>query len=147
MIQQTPVHKRLKQNAMKFNKLLAELDGMKFMDLESKEFYEITGYQNSLRTDIKLELYNSQAEYAADEFLYVTLEDSLVETAIAAMYAHGLVPVVTIPAQEESEDDETSSSEEDCDCPICAAENGLQVETIDSLSDFLELLIKMERGQ
>jgi|SRR5690554_1969610 len=144
MIQHTPVHKRLKQNAVKFDNLLRELDGMKFMDLKSKEFYEITGYQNSLRNDIKLELYNSQSEFEADEFLYVTLEDSSVETAIAAIYEQGLVPVVVIPAQV---DDETDSSEEECDCPICAAEIRHQGEPADILRDMLEMVNRMERGQ
>lgn len=147
MIQQTPVHKRLKQNAMKFDKLLAELDGMKFMGLKTKQFYEITGYQNSLRNDIKLELYNSQAEFEADVFLYVTLEDSLVESAVAALYEQGLVPVVTIPAQEESKGVKIDSSEEDCDCPICAAESRLQEEADDNLRDLLDMLSRLERGQ
>lgn len=146
MIQQTTVHKRLNQNAMKFDKLLAELDGMKFMDLESKEFYEISGYQNSLLNDIKLELYSSQSEFDG-VFLYVTLEDSSVETAIAALYEQGLVPVVVVPAQEEPEDDETDSPEEVCDCPLCAAENKLQEEPADILRDLVEMLNRMERGQ
>lgn len=147
MIQQTPVYKRLNQNAMKFDKLLAELDGMKFMDLKTKELYEISGYQNSLRNDSRLELYNSHSEFEADVFLYVTLEDSSVETAIAAMYGQGLVPVVYVPAQEEPEDDETDSPEEDCDCPICVVGDRPQEEPADILSDFLELLSKIERGQ
>lgn len=147
MIQQTPVYKRLNQNAMKFDKLLAELDGMKFMDLKSKEFYEISGYQNSLRNDIRLELHNSRAEFEADVFLYVTLGDSSVETAIAALYEQDLVPVVVVPAQEEPEDDETDSSEEVCDCPLCTAENKLQEEPADILRDLMEMLNRMERGQ
>ena len=144
MIQQTPVHERLKENAMKFDNLLRELDGMMFMDMKTKQFYEITGYQNSLRTEIELELYNSQAETSDSEFLYVVLEDSTVETAIAAVYEQGLVPVVTVFAQEETENDE---SEEDCDCPICAGEASLQEEDIDSLREILEMLNRMERGQ
>lgn len=129
MNQQIPVHKRLKENAMKFDSLLAELDGMKFMSMKTKHFYEITGYQNSLRTDISLELYNSQAEFAADEFLYVTLQDSAVETAIVAIYEQGLVPVVVIPAQEETKNDE---SEE---------------EPSDPFRDILEIFNRMKRGQ
>ena len=144
MIQQTPVRKRLKSNALKFDNLLKELDGMKFMDLKTKELYEITGYQISIRNDIKLELYNSQAEFEADEFLYVTLEDSSVETAITAIYEQGLVPIVVIPAQK---DDETDSSEEDCDCPICAAEIRQEGEPADILRDMLEMINRMERGQ
>lgn len=144
MIQQTTVHERLKENAMKFDNLLQELDGMMFMDMKTKQFYEITGYQNSLRTDIELELYNSQAEFAVDEFLYVTLKDSAVETAIAAVYEQGLVPVVTVFAQEETENDE---SEEACDCPVCAAEARIQEEPSDFFLDLLETLKRMERGQ
>ena len=129
MIQQTPVHERLKENAMKFDNLLRELDGMKFMSMKTRQFYEITGYQNSLRTDIELELYNSQAESSDSEFLYVTLEDSGVETALAAIYEQGLVPAVIIQAQEETEDDE---SEE---------------EPSDPFRDVLEIFNRMVRGQ
>lgn len=129
MIQQTPVHERLKENAMKFDNLLRELDGMKFMSMKTRQFYEITGYQNSLRTDIKLELYNSQAESSDSEFLYVVLEDSAVETALAAIYEQGLVPAVIIQAQEETEDDE---SEE---------------EPSDPFRDVLEIFNRMVRGQ
>ena len=129
MIQQTPVHERLKENAMKFDNLLRELDGMKFMSMKTRQFYEITGYQNSLRTDIELELYNSQAESSDSEFLYVTLEDSAVETALAAIYEQGLVPAVIIQAQEETEDNE---SEE---------------EPSDAFRDVLEIFNRMLRGQ
>lgn len=128
MIQQTPVHERLKENAMKFDNLLRELDGMKFMSMKTRQFYEITGYQNSLRTDIELELYNSQAESSDSEFLYVVLEDSAVETALAAIYEQGLVPAVIIQAQEETEDDE---SEE---------------EPSDAFRDVLEIFNRMVRG-
>lgn len=144
MTQQLPSHKRLKENAMKFDNLLSELDGLKFMDMRTKQFYEITGYQNSLRTEIRLELYNSQAETSDSEFLYITLEDSAVETAIAAMYEQGLVLAVIVSAQEEPEDDK---SEEECDCPICAAESRHQEESIDSLRYALEVLSRMKRGQ
>lgn len=144
MIRQIPVHKRLKENALRFDNLLSELNGMKFMGMKTKQFYEITGYQNSLRNEIKLELYNSQAEFMADEFLYVTLKDSTVENAIAAVYEQGLVPVVIVPAQEETEDDEP---EEDCDCPICTAESELQEEDLDALREILEMLNIMGRGQ
>ena len=144
MIQQIPVHKRLKQNAVKFDNLLRELDGMKFMDLKTKELYEITGYQNSLRNDIKLELFNSQSDFGAEVFLYVTLEDSSVGTAIAAIYAQDLVPIMAAPVQEEAEDDEY---EEECDCPICAAEIRHQEEPADILRDLMEMLNRMERGQ
>ena len=144
MIQQIPAHKRLTENAMKFDNLLRELDGMKFMDMKTKHFYEITGYQNSLRTAIELELYNPQAESSNSEFLYVVLEDSTVETAIAALFEQGLVPVVTVPAQEETEDNE---SEKACDCPICTAESELQEEPSDNLREILEFFKRMERGQ
>ena len=144
MIQQTPVHERLKKNAMKFDNLLRELDGMMFMDMKTKQFYEITGYQNSLRTDIKLELYSSQAESSDSEFLYVVLEDSAVETALAAIYEQGLVPAVLVSVQEETENDE---SEEVCDCPSCAAERELPKEPSDFFLDLLEMLNRIERGQ
>ena len=144
MIQQTPVHERLKDNAMKFDNLLRELDGMKFMDLKTKELYEITGYQISLLNDIRLELYNPHSEFEVDVFLYVTLEDPLVETAIAAVYEQGLVPVVSVPAQEETENDEP---EEACDCPFCVDEVRHHGEPVDILRDMLELVSRMERGQ
>ena len=144
MIQQTPVHERLKENAMKFDNLLKELDGMMFMDMKTKQFYEITGYQNSLRTDIELELYSSQAESLDSEFLYVVLEDSAVETAIAAIYEQGLVPAVLVSVQEETEDDE---SEEVCACPSCAAERELQEKPSDPFRDVLEIFNRMVRGQ
>lgn len=144
MIQQIPVHKRLKKNAMKFDNLLRELDGMKFMNIKTKQFYEITGYQNSLHTDIELELYNSQAESSDSEFLYVVLKDSTVETAIAAVYEQGLVPVMTVPAQEETEDNE---SEEACDCLLCTAEDSLEKEPSDILDDILEIFRRMEQGK
>lgn len=144
MNQQTPVHERLKENAMKFDNLLRKLDGMMFMDMKTKQFYEITGYKNSLRTDIELELYSSQAESSDSEFLYVVLEDSAVETAIAAIYEQGLVPAVLVSVQEETEDDE---SEEACDCPTCTAENEHEKEPSDFFLDLLEILKRMERGQ
>ena len=144
MIQQIAVHKRLKENAMKFDSLLQELDGLKFMSMKTKQFYEITGYQNSLRSAIELELYNSQAETSDSEFLYVILEDSTVETAIAAVYEQGLVPVVVVYAEEETEDDDP---EEECDCPICTAEKESKKEPYDLLSDILEKINRMQRGQ
>ena len=144
MIQQTPVHERLKENAMKFDNLLRELDGMMFMDMKTKQFYEITGYQNSLRTDIKLELYSSKAETSDSEFLYVVLEDSKVETALAAVYEQGLVPAVIVTVEEETEDDDP---EEECDCLMCTDEKELQKEPYDLLSDILEKINRMQRGQ
>ena len=144
MIPQIPVQKYLKENAMKFDNLLENMDGIKFMDMKTKHLYEITGYQNSIRTAIELELYNSQAESSDSEFLYVALEDSTVETAIAAIYEQGLVPVVVVSAQEETEDDE---SEEACDCPICTAENEHEKEPSDFFLDLLESLKRMEQGQ
>ena len=144
MTQQTPVHERLKENAMKFDNLLRELDGMMFMDMKTKQFYEITGYQNSLRTDIELELYSSQAESSDSEFLYVVLEDSAVETALAAIYEQGLVPAVLVSVQEETEDDE---SEEACDCTLCAAKRELQEEPSDTFLALLEMFHKIKRGQ
>lgn len=149
MIQQTPVHERLKENAMKFDNLLRELDGMMFMDMKTKQFYEITGYQNSLRTDIKLELYSSQAEssdseFLDSEFLYVVLKDSAVETALAAIYEHGLVPAVLVSIQEETENDE---SEEVCACPECAAENGPEKEPSNTFREILEIFNRMAREQ
>ena len=144
MIQQTPVHERLKENAMKFDNLLRKLDGMMFMDMKTKQFYEITGYQNSLRTDIELELYSSQAESSDSEFLYVVLEDSAVETAIAAIYEQGLAPAVLVSIQEETEDDE---SEEVCACPECAAENEHEKEPSDTFRKILEIFNRMAREQ
>lgn len=144
MIQQIPVHEHLKENAMKFDNLLKELDGMMFMNMKTKQFYEITGYQNSLRTDIELELYSSQAESSDSEFLYVVLEDSAVETAIAAIYEQGLVPAVLVSVQEETEDDE---SEEVCDCPMCAGESELQEKPSDDFLAILEIFNRMARGQ
>ena len=137
MIQQPTARERLKENAIKFDNLLSELDGMKFMDLKTKDLYEITGYQNSLRSNVTLELYNSQAESSDSEFLYVVLEDSSVETAIAAVYEQGLVPIVIVPAPEEPEEDE---SEEECDFPLC-----LQGETDNIERDLMEMVRRMKR--
>lgn len=144
MIQQSPVHKRLTENAMKFDNLLRELGGMKFMNMKTKQFYEISGYQNSLRTTIELELYNHQAVSSDSEFLYVVLGDSTVETALAAVFEQGLVPVVTVPAQEETEDGE---SEEDCDCLMCTTYSRPQGETDDIMRDMVEMFSRMGRGQ